>query len=353
MSLAMFDTMSLAMFDTLFFQGAALKIPCLDRKALDLYTLHKSVQAEGGFETCTTQRKWSKVAARMGYNTTQNKGPIASLLRQHYERVLFPYDVFLSGATIAPDDNGTSSKEGCTDESTNNETSMTCSSTESTVSSDVPSNGHQQYQDIKPVVESSENEKTERSLRPSPRRVSRRMQSQQQQSQKVAISAAVQLASVTNAKNSKELKKLQVFGAGPKMPGFCPPSSSAVSSDSTTTLDTSSTDTCNTSNGNGGGGKLVVKHRQETTDLNAMHGSSSHNADDSNNGSFGKMVSVNGASSGASSSSPSGGSSSSPSGGSSSGVSNQLSKVLSNSFENSILTFLSLILSYRSQRLTL
>lgn len=316
------------MLDTLIHlrsQGAALKIPCLDRKALDLYTLHKSVQAEGGFETCTTQRKWSKVAARMGYNTTQNKGPIASLLRQHYERVLFPYDVFLSGATIAPDDNGTSSKEGCTSESTNNETSVTCSSTES---SPVPSNGQQQYQD-KPGVESGENEKTERSLRPSPRRVSRRMQSQQQ-SQKVAISAAVQLASVTNVKNSKELKKLQVFGAGPKMPGFCPPSSS-VSSDSTTLDTSSSTDT---SNGNGGGGgKLVVKHRQESSDLNAMHGSTSHNADDSNNDSFGKMVSVNGASSfGASSS------------GASSGVSNQLSKVLSNSFDNSVLTFLSLIL---------
>lgn len=305
---------------------------------MDLYTLHKSVQAEGGFETCTTQRKWSKVAARMGFNTTQNKGPIASLLRQHYERVLFPYDVFLSGATIAPDDSGASLKEG----STNNETSMTCSSTESSESSSASSNGQHQYQDMK-LVESSENEKTERSLRPSPRRVSRRMQSQQQQSQKAAISAAVQLASVTNVKNSKELKKLQVFGAGPKMPGFSPSSSSALSSalpsDSSTTLDASSTDT---SNGNGGG-KLVVKHRQETNDLNAMHGSTSHNADGSNNHSFGKMVSVNGASSSGASSS----------GASSSGVSDQLSKVLSNSFENSVLTFLSLILSYHSRQLTL
>lgn len=334
--------MSLPLLIHLRLQGAALKIPCLDRKALDLYTLHKSVQAEGGFETCTTQRKWSKVAARMGFNTTQNKGPIASLLRQHYERVLFPYDVFLSGATIAPDDNGASLKEGCTSESTNNET---CSSTES---SPVPSNGQQQHQD-KPVersngqqqhqdkaVESGENEKTERSLRPSPRRVSRRMQSQQ--SQKMAISAAVQLASVTNAKNSKELKKLQVFGAGPKMPGFCPPSSSPVSDP--TTLDPSPPST-DTSNGNGGGGKLVVKHQQETRDLNPMHGSTSHNADDSNSGSSGKTVSVNGASFGASS------------GASSSGASNQLSKVLSNSFENSVLTFLSLILSFRSRQLTL
>lgn len=32
-----------------------------------------------------------------------NRGTIASLLRQHYERILYPYDVFQSGATIGPD----------------------------------------------------------------------------------------------------------------------------------------------------------------------------------------------------------------------------------------------------------
>jgi hypothetical protein len=36
-------------------------------------------------------------------DNASNKGTIASLLRQHYERILFPYDVFQSGATIGPD----------------------------------------------------------------------------------------------------------------------------------------------------------------------------------------------------------------------------------------------------------
>lgn len=35
--------------------------------------------------------------------TPQNKGTVSSLLRQHYERILYPFDVFLSGATIGGD----------------------------------------------------------------------------------------------------------------------------------------------------------------------------------------------------------------------------------------------------------
>ena len=54
---------------------------------------------EGGFELVTKERKWSKVASRMGYPPAKNVG---STLRTHYERVLYPYDIFASGATIDP-----------------------------------------------------------------------------------------------------------------------------------------------------------------------------------------------------------------------------------------------------------
>lgn len=57
------------------------------------------VNEEGGFELVTKERKWSKVASRMGYPPAKNVG---STLRAHYERVLFPYDIFSSGATIDP-----------------------------------------------------------------------------------------------------------------------------------------------------------------------------------------------------------------------------------------------------------
>ncbi|XP_053210846.1 lysine-specific demethylase 5D-like isoform X3 [Panonychus citri] len=85
-------------------QGAPFKLPTVERKVLDLYSLHKVVAEEGGFETCTRERKWSKVASRMNFNLNpNNKGTISSLLRQHYERILYPFDVFLSGATIGGD----------------------------------------------------------------------------------------------------------------------------------------------------------------------------------------------------------------------------------------------------------
>ena len=57
------------------------------------------VNEEGGYELVTKERKWSKVSSRMGYPPAKNVG---STLRAHYERILYPYDIFTSGATIDP-----------------------------------------------------------------------------------------------------------------------------------------------------------------------------------------------------------------------------------------------------------
>jgi histone demethylase JARID1 len=73
-------------------QGSTLKIPLVERRALDLYTLKKYVKKEGGMEHVTQEKKWNKVATDMGYNA-QNKN-IANLLKAHYERILYPLDVF-------------------------------------------------------------------------------------------------------------------------------------------------------------------------------------------------------------------------------------------------------------------
>ncbi|XP_069759397.1 lysine-specific demethylase 5A isoform X3 [Narcine bancroftii] len=78
-------------------QGSTLKIPHVERKMLDLYTLSKVVGSEGGFELVCKEKKWAKVASRMSY--PQGKG-IGSLLRSHYERILYPYELFQSGASL-------------------------------------------------------------------------------------------------------------------------------------------------------------------------------------------------------------------------------------------------------------
>lgn len=75
-------------------QGSSLKIPMVERKALDLYSLHRLVQDEGGLDATTNSRKWSKIASRLGYPVGKSVGTI---LKGHYERILYPFDVFTSG----------------------------------------------------------------------------------------------------------------------------------------------------------------------------------------------------------------------------------------------------------------
>ncbi|XP_055595397.1 lysine-specific demethylase lid [Uranotaenia lowii] len=78
-------------------QGSSLKIPMVERKPLDLYTLHKVVNDEGGIEIVTKERKWSKIACRMGYQQGKNVG---TNLKAHYERILYPFDIYRSGKII-------------------------------------------------------------------------------------------------------------------------------------------------------------------------------------------------------------------------------------------------------------
>lgn len=83
-------------------QACTIRVPYIDGRLLDLHKLYDCVKAEGGFETCVCERKWAKVTQRMGYQTnSQNRGTIASLLRHHYEKILYPYDMFAEfSATI-------------------------------------------------------------------------------------------------------------------------------------------------------------------------------------------------------------------------------------------------------------
>ncbi|XP_072223752.1 lysine-specific demethylase 5B-B isoform X2 [Leuresthes tenuis] len=82
-------------------QGCALKIPHVERKILDLYRLNKLVADDGGFDIVCQERRWTKIALQMGFAPGKAVG---SHLRGHYERILYPYNLFLSGANLlAPD----------------------------------------------------------------------------------------------------------------------------------------------------------------------------------------------------------------------------------------------------------
>ncbi|XP_028980169.2 lysine-specific demethylase 5B-B isoform X2 [Esox lucius] len=81
-------------------QGYSLKIPHVERKILDLYQLNKNVADEGGFDIVCRDRRWTAIALKMGFAPGKAVG---SHLRSHYERILYPYNLFQSGANLTPE----------------------------------------------------------------------------------------------------------------------------------------------------------------------------------------------------------------------------------------------------------
>jgi len=67
------------------------------------------VQDEGGLEVITREKKWPKIAVRLCYQASKN---IGSTLRVHYEKSLYPFDVFMAGA--AEDDKVGQRRSECT-----------------------------------------------------------------------------------------------------------------------------------------------------------------------------------------------------------------------------------------------
>ncbi|KAK6303437.1 hypothetical protein J4Q44_G00258910 [Coregonus suidteri] len=78
-------------------QGSSLKIPNIERRILDLFSLSKVVIDEGGFDIVSKERRWARVAQKLGYPPGKN---IGSLLRSHYERIVYPFEVFQAGASL-------------------------------------------------------------------------------------------------------------------------------------------------------------------------------------------------------------------------------------------------------------
>lgn len=52
---------------------------------------------EGGYEAICKDRRWARVAQRLAYPSGKN---IGSLLRAHYERIIYPYEMYQSGANL-------------------------------------------------------------------------------------------------------------------------------------------------------------------------------------------------------------------------------------------------------------
>ncbi|XP_050314054.1 lysine-specific demethylase lid [Anthonomus grandis grandis] len=167
-------------------QGSSLKIPMVERRVLDLYTLHRVVQIEGGFEEVTKQRKWSKVSVRMGYQIGKNVGTI---LKQHYERLLYPFDVFKEGKRMPLNLDNPESGSDKTDK-------------------DYKPHGIVNRMAVKP---------------PSDKNARRSKRFETNDKDKTEIELKIKEEKPEDAETddkNKELKRLQFYGAGPKMAGY-------------------------------------------------------------------------------------------------------------------------------------
>eukprot|EP00066_Takifugu_rubripes_P023147 XP_011612413.1 PREDICTED: lysine-specific demethylase 5B [Takifugu rubripes] len=78
-------------------QGCTLKIPHVERKILDLYQLNRLVNEEGGFDAVCRERRWTKISVKLGFAPGKAVG---SHLRAHYERILYPYNLFQTGDNL-------------------------------------------------------------------------------------------------------------------------------------------------------------------------------------------------------------------------------------------------------------
>lgn len=59
--------------------------------------LFQLVAEEGGFDIVCRERRWTKIAVQMGFAPGKAVG---SHLRGHYEKILYPYNLFQSGANL-------------------------------------------------------------------------------------------------------------------------------------------------------------------------------------------------------------------------------------------------------------
>ncbi|XP_050430388.1 lysine-specific demethylase lid [Adelges cooleyi] len=150
-------------------QGVRMKIPVLEQRAVDLYSLYKIVEFEGSYDKVCSEKKWTKVASRMGYVCEKQSGTV---LKNHYEKWLHPFALF-----------------------------------HTTIKDEI------YYKPVKRECE-IENEKEESSSASSSPSKRARLSPDDEKDSDDYIKDPFYLM------ENKELRKLQFFGAGPKMAGF-------------------------------------------------------------------------------------------------------------------------------------
>uniref|UniRef100_A0A3T1CWC7 [histone H3]-trimethyl-L-lysine(4) demethylase n=1 Tax=Polyandrocarpa misakiensis TaxID=7723 RepID=A0A3T1CWC7_POLMI len=154
-------------------QGTPFRLPHIAGRPMDLYGLHRAVKKIGGFEEVCRNRQWNAICPKLGLAKN-----FSATLKQHYEKLLYPYDIMRSGVLLE-------SLDGTGKPVPPHLSGRYGSSTKSKVGTDEQTS-----------------EDTEDTLKMKMKR------------------RAIEEPMLVDVSNNKELAKLQLFGAGPKMLGL-------------------------------------------------------------------------------------------------------------------------------------
>lgn len=209
-------------------QGNTLKIPMIDKKALDLYSLHQNVikLTNDNYENfvkykdkAIQEQMWFEVAQKMGYPSKRGH---SLLLKHHYDRILRPYDIFLKhppGETLKKEPR----KEPKPEPTLESQPETKLDSKPEVKLEAKPDSKVESKQEPKSEDEEGEAEGEEYKQHQIPSRQAIEPPSSQKsarRSKRYGICDSVKEGSESTSPDSKELRRLLFYGAGPKMAGF-------------------------------------------------------------------------------------------------------------------------------------
>ncbi|XP_076819433.1 lysine-specific demethylase 5A-like isoform X2 [Clavelina lepadiformis] len=166
-------------------QGNPFKLPHVGGRALDLYGLHEVVKNFGGFQEVCRRKQWNNVCTKL--HLPKN---FSTALRMHYDRILYPFDIMKSGILVK-------ALESSEDrESVTSHLKM----------GNMKSKKRTMYQGSSISLDN---------LFPTPVSVGSSSTPKQRIKRR-----PVEEPLIADVSNNKELAKLQLYGAGPKMMGL-------------------------------------------------------------------------------------------------------------------------------------
>ncbi|XP_046406090.1 lysine-specific demethylase 5A isoform X2 [Ischnura elegans] len=212
-----------------YLQGTAIKLPTIESKILDLFTLHKIVTREGGFAAVTSKDKWVMVAKELEIMDAEGKAP---LIKMHYEKLLYPYDIFENNKRSSDEsqENGNIKQEPPDDDQEGGDSDyLNAGGSNDTNNAEINIRIKQEVLDADQEsafilsdpeysAEKCRGKKSgeDRDYRP----MGTRKQNMPSRIQPTRSSKRLSDPVVKSPVKSKELKRLEFFGPGPKMAGF-------------------------------------------------------------------------------------------------------------------------------------